>query len=58
MLNTLLPAVMLVFCCCIVVRAGEIDVFVWVSFWLEELPIWWVFDQIKCLSYTFITDMK
>ncbi len=46
------------FCCCIVVRAGEIDVFVWVSFWLEELPIWWVFDQIKCLSYTFITDMK
>ncbi len=56
MYNTLLPAVM--FCCCIVVRAGEIDVFVWVSFWLEELPIWWVFDQIKCLLYTFITDMK
>ncbi len=53
-LNTLLPAVMLVFCCCIVVRAGEIDVFVWVSFWLEELPIWWAFDQIKCLLYSCI----
>ncbi len=39
MYNTLLPAVMFMFCCCIVVRAGEIDVFVWVSFWLEELPI-------------------
>ncbi len=38
MYNTLLPAVM--FCCCIVVRAGEIDVFASVSFWLEVLPIW------------------